>query len=247
MNADQKIELTCANLRPLRDLRQLFLSVFIMTELATSEPISAPRSKRFWPTTSRLIRRIHMYAGLFLAPWMAMYALSTLVMTHRESVQSLYSSKNPPMITERDLSYTRSFPTDTSRDQVANQILQDIGLDGAHSVSGGKNAQPLVITRQHALATRRITFDSATQNLKIERQEFRTNTFLERMHRRRGYKEPYAIDDTWGFTVDAAVVAMVFWSVSGIWMWWEIKTTRLWGSLSLFAGLAVFALFVILI
>ncbi|HEV8379241.1 MAG TPA: hypothetical protein VGP99_10355 [Tepidisphaeraceae bacterium] len=120
------------------------------------------------------------------------------------------------MVSERQLDYTRSFPATATREQIAGQVLQDIGLDGTHSVSGGRNGQPLVINRQHALAARRITFDPAAHTIKIQREEFRTPTFLERMHRRRGYKEPYILDDTWGFTVDAAVVAMVFWSLSGI-------------------------------
>ena len=44
-----------------------------------------------------------MYASLLLAPWMVMYALSTLVMTHRDYVLSFYPSKNPGMMTEREL------------------------------------------------------------------------------------------------------------------------------------------------
>jgi hypothetical protein len=217
-----------------------------MSALPSSQGVSTTETPRRF-SISRLIRRIHMYAGLFFAPWMVMYALSTLVMTHRESVQSLYSSITPPWVVERELTYSRTFPSDTTRDEVANQILADIGLDGSHLLSGGKNNQPLVITRQHAIATRRITFDPAAAKLKIERQEYRTSTFLERMHRRRGYKEPYVRDDAWGFTVDAAIVGMVFWCLSGIWMWWEIKTTRVWGSVALLVGIVLFTLFAFLI
>jgi hypothetical protein len=217
-----------------------------MTSLPASEGVSqTDPGRRF--SISRLVRRIHMYSGLFLAPWMVMYALSTMVMTHRQTVQSFYNSKNPAMVTERELDYTRSFPSTATREQIADQILLDIGLDGTHSVSGGRNNQPLVINRQHALAPRRITFDAAAGKIKIERQEFRTPAFLERMHRRRGYKEPYTLEDTWGLSVDVAVVAMIFWSLSGIWMWWEIKTTRLWGAVSLIGGLGLFTLFLFLI
>src|SRR5215813_5233835 len=87
----------------------------------------------------RLVRRVHMFTGLFLAPWMVMYALSTLVMTHREYVDSFYSSKSPAMVTERELDYSRSFPTNSTREQIGQQILLDLGLDGAHSVGGGRN------------------------------------------------------------------------------------------------------------
>ena len=66
------------------------------------------------------------------------------------------------------------------------------------------------------------------------------------MHRRRGYNR-YALENTWGFTVDAAVVTMMFWSLSGVWMWWELKSTRRLGWLSLTAGLALFAIFLVFI
>jgi hypothetical protein len=214
---------------------------------SVSEGLAQPRAEFTPPTVSRMVRRIHMFTGLFLAPWMLMYALSTLVMTHREYVNSFYSSKNPALMTERELDYTRSFPTNMTREEIAPQILQDLGLDGTHSVSGGRDGRPLVINRQNAFSTRRVTFDDVARKITIQREEFRAATFLDRMHRRRGYNHPYALEDTWGFTVDVAVVTMVFWSLSGIWLWWEIKRVRLWGALALAAGLGLFALFAVFI
>jgi hypothetical protein len=212
-----------------------------------SEGLVLPTAETSVSAVSRLIRRVHMFTGLFLGPWMLMYALSTLVMTHRGYVLSFYPSKTPAMVKERELDYTRSFPATAARERVAQQILQDLGLDGNHYVSGGRNGKPLLINRQHALTTRHITFDPATRKIVIERGDFRASTFLERMHRRRGYNQPYALDDIWGFTVDVAVVAMVFWSLSGIWLWWELKSTRGWGGLSFVSGLALFALFLVLL
>lgn len=213
----------------------------------SNEQSAQPKAATASSPASRLVRRIHMFTGLFLAPWMLMYALSTLVMTHREYVNSFYSSKNPAFVTERELNYTRSFPTNMTREQIAPQILQDIGLDGTHSVSGGRSGRPLVINRQNALSTRRVTFDATAGKITIQREEFRAATFLDRMHRRRGYNQPYALEDTWGFTVDFAVVTMVFWSLSGIWLWWEIKHVRYWGALAAMAGLGLFAVFAALI
>ena len=218
-----------------------------MNSSAAGELPAAPSSEKSGRAISRLIRRIHMFTGLFLAPWMLMYALSTLVMTHSDFVFSFYSSKSPTMVTERELDYTRSFPTDVTREQIGQQILQDIGLDGTHYVSGGKDGKPLVVNRQHALIAQRITFDASKSKVVMEREEFRTPTFLERLHRRRGYNHPYALEDTWGFTVDVAVVTMVFWSLSGVWLWWELKSTRGWGTLALTAGVVLFAIFVVLL
>ncbi len=196
---------------------------------------------------SRLVRRIHLFTGLFLAPWMIMYALSTLVMTHQEYVNSFYTSKSPVLVRERELDYTRSFPTNLTRDAIAQQILNDLSMDGAYSVSGGSNGRPLIIQRQHAMSQRRLTFDASKNKITIEREELRTPTILERLHRRRGYNQPYALDDTWGFTVDVAVVTMAFWSLSGVWLAWELKTTRFWGALSFVAGLGLFVVFAALI
>jgi hypothetical protein len=187
-----------------------------------------------------------MFTGLFLAPWMLIYALSTLVMTHREYVASFYPTKNPPMVIERELDYSRSFPADLAREQIGQQILSDLDLDGTFYVSGGREGKPLVVHRQHALTPQRVTFDASKSKITLEREQFRALNFLERMHRRRGYN-PYALENTWGFTVDVAVVTMMFWSLSGIWLWWELKTTRRWGGLFWLAGLASFAVFLFLI
>ncbi len=217
-----------------------------MNTLSATEGLAPPPAEATFSGVSRLVRRIHLFTGLFLAPWMVMYALSTLVMTHRELVSSFYASKKPAMVTERALNYSRSFPADATREQIAEAILRDLGLSGTHYLSGGRDGKPLVIHRQHALTPRQIAFDASKNEILLQREEFRTSNFLERMHRRRGYNS-YALENTWGFTVDVAVVAMAFWSLSGVWLWWELRPVRLWGALSLSAGLALFAMFLALI
>src|SRR5262245_25481499 len=108
--------------------------------VADGPPQPSPEGRA--STVSHVIRRIHMFTALFLGPWMLMYALSTLVMTHREFVDSFYLSKKPTLTTERELDYSRSFPTNMTREEIGKQILQDIGLDGSHTVSGGRNGRP---------------------------------------------------------------------------------------------------------
>ena len=215
-------------------------------QVALDGPAAASANKP-GSVASHLVRRVHMYLGLFLAPWMFMYAVSTLVMNHREFVQKFYPAQAPAMVSERELDYTRAFPTNLTPQQMGAEILRDLALEGTHRVSGGKDGKPLVIDRQRALTPRRITWNSNAGKLIIERQEFRGATFLERMHRRRGYQQPYAWEDTWAFSVDVAVVAMVFWSLSGFWLWWELRPTRIWGSLSGAFGWIMFALFLALL
>jgi hypothetical protein len=178
---------------------------------------------------SRLMRRLHMYLGLFLAPWMLMYALSTIGMSHRDFFLSYYPTKAPRITTEREMDYSRAFPPGADPNQMAREILRDLGLDGSHRVSGGKDGKPLVVNRQHSRAQRRITYDPATKKVLVQREEFRLLTFLERMHRRRGYQHPYALEDSWAFSVDLTVITMIFWSLSGLWLWWEMRSPDSWG------------------
>jgi len=93
-----------------------------MNPSAAGELPAAPSSETFVRSISRLIRRIHMFTGLFLAPWMLMYALSTMVMTHSDFVFSFYPSKSPTMVTERKLDYARLFPTNVTREQIGPSL-----------------------------------------------------------------------------------------------------------------------------
>jgi hypothetical protein len=65
---------------------------------ATTTNAAIPTTTARTSGISRLVRRIHMFTGLFLAPWMLMYGLSTMVMTHHESVNSFYGSKSPALV-----------------------------------------------------------------------------------------------------------------------------------------------------
>lgn len=187
---------------------------------------------------SRLLRRIHLYLALFLTPWMLMYALSTMAMNHRKA----FPETPPPYTTLRDTSFDITLPdTENHRTQAA-VLLAALSLDGAFTAQRKPNG-PLIITRQTALAPHRITFDPSSRRLLIEQQEFRPNTFLERMHRRRGLQQPFLADTLWSFSVDLVIAAMIFWALSGLWLWWEMRATRTPGALTAAAGLALFAFY----
>jgi len=43
--------------------------------------------------------------------------------------------------------------------------------------------------------------------------------------------------------MDLVIAAMVFWVLSGVWMWWELRSTRMWGGACLMLGVGLFGLF----
>lgn len=192
-------------------------------------------------TFSKLVRRTHMYLALFLAPWILGYAASTIAMNHQ------WTGGPPSFIQEREQTYATRFAQGTPPVEIGRQILSDLGLEGAFGVQGPAADGRLVINRQDLVKPWRIVFTPADQRLVIERAEFNSGGLLNRFHRRRGYQQPYAADRLMALSVDAIIVAMVFWALSGIWMWWEMRATRVWGAASVAVGLALFGFLVLAI
>lgn len=196
---------------------------------------------------SKWIRKIHMYLALFIMPWMLIYSISTMMMNHRDLILSFYKSPQPAFETTQTMGVPDDLVLDQNPSGNAEQILNYLDMDGKHNVNGGENDRPLVINRQDPFGQKRITYNPEQKTIKVEEQNFRLQTFMEQIHRRRGFDTPYFFEDVWGFTVDLAILAILFWVLSGLWMWWEIKQARKWGAISAGSGLLLFALFLILI
>jgi hypothetical protein len=192
---------------------------------------------------SRVVRRTHMYAGLFLSPWMLMYGLSTVAMNHRASFQRWYGGSLTEWVQESEQSFGGRFSEGVPARAMAEQILRDLGLEGRFTANARKAEGTLVITRAGAIRPRRITYWPGSGRLVVERQAFRAEPFLEGLHRRRGYDSGYAADGLWAVSVDLSIAAIVFWAVSGVWVWWEVRAARRAG---LVLGLIGLALFVVL-
>lgn len=50
--------------------------------------------------------------------------------------------------------------------------------------------------------------------------------YMTRLHTLHGYPDSYGARWTWAIIVDVMAFIMVFWGVSGLIMWWQIKATR---------------------
>lgn len=64
-------------------------------------------------------------------------------------------------------------------------------------------------------------------------EELSTRRFLTRLHLAHGFPGDTNAKWFWAVIVDAMAFVMVFWGVSGVFMWWQIKATRLLGFLVL--------------
>src|SRR5262249_1134457 len=147
----------------------------------------------------------------------------------------------PQFEKEKEQRYEASFAPDAGTQSIAERILRDHHLEGAFNARKD-SAGIVTIVRQDPVTPRRITYSPAESKLVIEKEAFRAPASLERMHRRRGYQYA-ALDDSWALSVDIVITAMIFWALSGLWMWWELRATWRLGIVFTAVGLALFTLF----
>ena len=70
-------------------------------------------------------------------------------------------------------------------------------------------------------------------------QGLSTRRFLTQLHLAREYPPGVGSRWFWAVAVDAMAFVMVFWAVSGLFMWWQIKAVRGWGAVVLAVSAAV--------
>lgn len=206
-----------------------------------------------------LLRRIHLYLALFLTPWMLLYGLSILCMNHMPWVRSFYRTEPGQRYVEMELVYDKPLPTVADpkappgaapridAKAAGEQILRDLGMTGVHGASAKSDGSEVKISRNDVMAPRLITYTPSDRKLVVEREYFHWPDFLRRLHKRRGYEQPYFADIAWAISVDLVIVSMLLWGTSGLWMWYRMKPTRRWGVLCAVTGCALFAIFVIAI
>lgn len=196
---------------------------------------------------SSLLRQIHLYLALFMAPWVLMYAFSTLVMNHRDHLRQWYGGPPPAPVFERETPFEAALPEGANPRVAGAQILAALDMEGAFNATQRRTDKAIVINRLDPITPRRITYVPGSGKLSIEKTPWDMRAYLERMHRRRGYQHDAPAEDAWAFSVDFFIAAVLLWAVSGLWMWWELRKTRRWGWVVLALGFALFGLFTVTI
>lgn len=184
-----------------------------------------------------LLRRSHLYIGLFLTPWLAMYAVSTVVFNHWQ----LFNHSAQPFQREREVAYDPTFAPDATLRAKGERILEDLHLSGSFGIQ--QRADRVIIDRRDPVTPRRITYFPGQRKLLLERQAFRAANWLTTLHSQVGYTNKLKRIKAWAFTVDLTAVATLLLTFSGFWMWWELKVTRRWGLFFALFGVALFGIF----
>ncbi len=188
-----------------------------------------------------LFRRTHLYLGMLLLPWMAMYALSTVVFNHGDTFRPARPA-NQAWTTLWEKDYTIEIPAenDALRDTV-RRMLTDNGISGAFGVQR-QGGQRLTINAPNFRRPLRLTYDIAGKKLRAEQRANSAIEVLLRLHERTGYGAGGWLNNLWALIVDVFCIGMLTWIVTGVYLWWKLPMTRGWGFAAIAGGVATIAI-----
>jgi len=157
----------------------------------------------------------------------------------------LYSTPAPakpapaPFAVKRDLALAED-PLAAGQES-ARQLLAGLGIDA--EPAGCRSAPTLEfelpVSGETWLATYALRERSLSAiPLASAPEPLSTRTFLTRLHTAHGFTPARGSEWTWAWIVDAMGVTMVFWAVSGVLMWWQMRKTRVIGGLVVAGSIA---------
>ena len=188
-------------------------------------------------TFSHFVRRAHLYAGLFLLPWVIMFGVSTIPINH---------PLPEPVEWTRLGEHRFDVPVPDSAENLrplGRQMMDAAGIEGGYWVFR-LNPRQVQVGHPDFLHPVRLNYFPQEQRLLVERRPFSLMPFLSGMHTRGGYDMGGFWDSVWAVFVDIVSVGLILWIASGIYMWWGIPSTRRWGWLVLGAGTVCFAIII---
>jgi hypothetical protein len=196
-------------------------------------------------TFDKINRRVHLYLGLALAPWLMMYGVSSFILIHQSWFGVDQGRERAPLF---EKTYTRPVASQGKNNEPdlraeAQAILKDCNMEGAFWVDKPK-PDVVHIDRFSFFESTSLTYSIKDQKLKAERQRMGVPQGILRMHFRGGYGQPDFWNKFWGLVVDVTCFAILIWVGSGLVMWWRLRFLRAWGAIAVVAGIISFVLLV---
>jgi hypothetical protein len=188
-------------------------------------------------------RDLHLYAGLFLCPFVLLFAFSTILLNH--------PSRSPTgQVEPRREAAVRVPAGEPGSVPHARAILQQIGVTGEmdyvrHNAKTGK----LFIPVSKPGEVTRVDVDLRAGTATIERERRGLGEALNYLHKMPGphnvrFRGNWVYMSWWSVTTDAVVCGLLFLTISGLYLWWKLKAERVVGWALIGGGAATVAVLV---
>jgi hypothetical protein len=182
-------------------------------------------------------RDLHLYAGLFLSPFLLVFAISAVVLNHR----GIPRPASPELsVTSQAVSLAPTVPADTLKQ--AKDILRQLGGTGEidlirYNTKSGR----LTISVAKPGEVTTIDVDLQTKHASVTRRSEGVLAALIYLHMRPGQhlamlRGNWVFMAAWTRVADAVVYGAIFLTISGVYLWWFFKAERRMGWILLVAG-----------
>ena len=180
-----------------------------------------------------VVRRLHLYLGLFLLPWVVLFGVSSYPFNHPAQEQ-------PKWAVRLDRPYTLDTPPGSDLRTIGSRLHAEAGFSGAGFYVNQPNPKRINVHHPDFFHPTRITYFVEEKRLLAEDREFVWRQFLTSMHAHAGYELDSFWNTVWGVTIDVVCIAFVVWIASGLIMWWMLPGSRRWGWVAIAGGLVSF-------
>jgi hypothetical protein len=189
---------------------------------------------RFYAST----RDLHFYLGLFLCPFILVFAVSTLLLNHPGQPPPETSARSP--LTNQPVELGARLELGTL--EQARSILRQLGVTGEIAyIRHLAREQRLVIPVAKPGEATTVEVDLRTRTATVNRQPQGLGAALIYLHKKPGphnvkFRGNWIYMAWWGVLADTVVYVSFFLTVSGLYLWWMLKAGRTVGWILLGTG-----------
>ena len=195
-------------------------------------------SKRFY----RVTRDLHLYFGLFISPFVLVFAVSVFFLVHSWSQKS--ATDGSPSLTVSDLTLPADLEVLSGRPRIdkLKPVLERLGVQGEVGwVRHLPKQHRLVIPVTVPGRVTTVTLDVTKREASIERQTTGLADALVVLHMSPGQhgadiRKNWIYMRVWSWLADATVYLILFITASGLYLWYVLRAERMAGIGLLAAG-----------
>lgn len=196
-------------------------------------------------TFAHFNRRLHLYLGLTLLPWLFMYGISSVPFAHNQFFERRDAAKGLPLWTLRT-AYTIDVPVpDEPRAlrSLGAVLLARAGIENTNYGVYRQSPTQVNVYSYSFWKSTQLKYFVDQKRVTVEDRRFRWDSFLTGMHARGGFEQEGMLQNSWSAVVDLVCLAIILWIASGVYMWWGLPGSRRWGGVAIVAGCVSFVVF----
>lgn len=191
----------------------------------------------------RYLRDLHLYFGLFISPFILLFAASVFYLNHAKLIVG-----EQPAETYRELRIPDGFDRLKGREAVdrAREILPQVEAAGEIGfLRYVANDRHLIFPVSRAGVETMVDVDLGARSATVKRRAMSVWESLAYLHKMPGphnvaIRGNWIGTHVWRWFADATIYLLLFISISGIYLWWAIRAERRMGLALLTAGAVTF-------